>query len=205
MTIITNMAFGEFRYNYKPYSWHKRLKEFAKNNSKPAAIAIISVFLIISFQGINNTVTGYLTYQGGLEQQLNDTKNQLSSMEAEKNTCVSGLASANENLKGCEKTINTSASSLANCKKEKADLTGYSNALSASLDTCRTESEDLGNKLGNKTASYDSLVRNSARTVCCRTFDVIEGSVVRWDLKDDRIVCNEGRYSINCTAGNTNY
>ncbi len=199
------MVFGDFRYNYKPYSWQKRLKEFAKNNSKPAAIAIISVFLIIGFQSVNSTVTGYLTYQGSLEQQLNDTKTQLSSMEAEKNTCVSGLASANENLEACETTIDTSASSLVNCKKEKADLTGYSNALGASLDVCRIESEDLGNKLDNKTASYDSLVRNSARTVCCRTFDVIEGAVVKWDLKNDRIVCNEGRYTINCTAGNTNY
>lgn len=196
---------GGRKYSYTPDTLRSRIDKFAKNNTRPVAIALVSVFLMAGFYNFSDEITGYLTYQSNLELQLNETRNMLSSAEAEKSSCISDLASANGDLDECRLTMSSSESSLSKCIKEKSGLTDVSNSLSASLETCEAENNDIEGKLKVKTDSYDALVRNSARSVCCRTFDVIDGNVVKWDMKDSRVVCGDGRYSMNCTSGSTNY
>ena len=196
---------GGRKYSYTPDTLRSQIDRFVKNNSRPVAMALISVFLIAGFYNFSDEITGYLTYQSNLELQLNETKNMLSSAEAEKSSCTSDLASANDDLDECRSSVSSSESSLSKCIKEKNSMADVSNALSASLETCEAENNDIEGKLKSKTDSYDALVRNSARSICCRTFDVIEGAVVKWDLKDSRIACGDGRYSMNCTSGSTNY
>jgi hypothetical protein len=101
---------GSFRYNYNPYSLKDRVKESFNKNSKPVVLAVVSFFLIAGLYSINNTITGYISYQDNVEKELNNTKQVLANIESEKASCLSELSDSYASLDECQATITTGKS-----------------------------------------------------------------------------------------------
>lgn len=198
---------GGFNYNYKPFSLRGRATKFISSNSKQLFIALVVVFFLSFSYLMTNALTGYITYQESLEDELNKTKNilaekenQLSSVTSANDACKTELQTKLSELGACNSKLSESESYLVSCETERDDLKEYSKEINSLLVTCEQERSDFSTKYNEISAEYSSLVKNTAADVCCRPG--IENS--NWGIVYSRVVCY-GDFTVDCTSGETNY
>jgi len=191
-------------YSYAPKSGGEGVRGFSAKRGKQLAIAAILVFFTGIFYFVGSTMTGYATYSKSLETQLNNTQDELTAVQEQKEICESvlenmrsSLGSLNSSLSTCGTDLASNRLSLDNCNKERASLESERNNLSTSFNSCRTENE-------NSIQSYKQLARSSVRPICCSFGDVQSAAIRNWNIANNSIVCT-GNYTINCTSGESNY
>jgi septal ring factor EnvC (AmiA/AmiB activator) len=190
-------------YKYKPSNKPEKRNKI-HNSIKTRRDHLWTASIIFSFVAllyvINYGITGFVTYQENIESELNDvtselaeTKTELSKNIAEKETCLTDLATESSNLISCR----------SNLQKGQADIIECESSLSAAnqqLDACRNDKESLELLLQERESSYNELLRNSVINTCCSVFDVRSGNTVSWSLENNKIVCDTGGNAINCTG-----
>lgn len=192
-----------FKYSYKPRS-KNRLFDFAGKNSRNVGLFLLAVALISSFSLLSDRITGYVTYTSDLESTLNETLQQLNIESRLKAECIANLDSTKSGLNLCNDKLTSSQSYLVTCEKDRGELKSYSDQLNSLFSACDVERADMKTKLANETENFKSIVRNSVKAICCSFGDALSGAVRRWGIENSQIVCS-GNFSVNCTAGNTNY
>lgn len=202
---LSSVAGRKFYYNYKPYNTKDNAKEFVKLNAKPVILAVISLLLIGGFYAANDTVTGFFTYQEDLEVILNETKDLLDITEEGRVICLSELSTTHQDLTTCKNSIDTGSISLSNCNEQIDELDDIADSISVNLLSCETQLQGIEDDLIEKDDEYDSLIKNSVRSVCCSAFDIIEGNSVDWDIANNKISCGIGSNSVNCADGSTDF
>lgn len=192
-----------YKYSYRPRS-KNRVLDFTGKNSRNIGLLLLSIGLIFSFSLLANRITGYVTYTSDLESTLNETVQQLNTESRLKAECTANLDSTKSSLGTCNDKLTSSQNYLVTCEKERGDLKSYSTQINSVYSICDSERSDLKIKYANETENYKSIVRNSVQAICCSFGDSSTGTIRSWGIQDNRIICS-GNFTVNCTAGNTNY
>ena len=189
-------------YSYSPGSGERM--HFFDKKGKHLAVAAAILLFIGTFYFVGNTLTGYITYSRNLEQELNETHNELIDLKSEYEACStdltdanSGIASLNSSLNSCSADMFSQKLAVTSCNTEKNSLIEEKKSLSSSLSSCRNEQT-------SSHESYRQLARNSVKAICCSFGDVQSSAIRNWNITNNSIVCT-GNYTINCTSGESNY
>jgi len=162
------------------------------------------IIAILSLYALGTTITGYFTYSGNIESELNKTQNELAIYKSVSEECTRILWMKEKNLSVCETSLGSASISLAKCNRLADNLINQSVLLNLSLSSCLSESSLLRNKFGNLNISYNTLVRNSVKAICCSFGDVQSSLIRNWNVTNDRIICT-GSFSVNCSSGETTF
>lgn len=202
-----------FHYDYKPPGRRKfkgriedQFKRFRKGNVITAVIIIvvIGIFAVGAF-----SITGFVTYTQDMEQELNETTIALDNTKVKLDECNTNLFNSLDKITDLENRLQDSSGLLIECEGVKADLNSYANELNALLTTCEGEKaeveknyQDSLDTIADLENTRDTVIKKSARSVCCSFADV-ENSVIRnWTVVDNGVVC-DGNHTINCGTGET--
>ncbi len=184
-----------FRYGYQ---------EDKKDSAKKAVIAAVVLILILSIYSLGTTITGYLSYSNSVESELNKTQAELTIYKFVSEECTRNLWLQEKNLSACEIALGLTNASMQACNQRNDLLINWSEYLNASLSSCMSELDIVRGAYGNITFKYSTLVRNSAREICCTFGDVQSQAARNWDIKNDQIVCS-GSLLVNCSSGETTF
>ena len=193
-----------------------------EHRNKLIAISVVAAVLLVIFVFKPN-ILGLGVYDQG---QLNDTINNFagdtvnedqysindlgSTIEQLKSEVSSGNDKLNEFL---QNDINSLTENLASCLTEKSSLQDTYDQSTASLqdeldqktqelDTLQAEGNqqctDTESELTSLQDSFDLLVLNSAKNICCKK-KIDNMNINSYDVVDDKIVClEEGNKTLDC-------
>ncbi|HLC76683.1 MAG TPA: hypothetical protein VJH04_00610 [archaeon] len=184
-------------YSFSPTSKDEAARSFINKRGKQMVIAVAVAFLIGIFYFTGTTLTTYATYNKNLEQELTDTKGDLTASQLEADSCQQSLDASNSQLQTCTNDLSSSKSSLQSCTSEKNDLTDEVVAFKSAVEACE-------GKITSSSDSFKQLAKNSVRPICCSFGDMQNGATRNWDIVNNSISCS-GSYTVNCATGETNY
>lgn len=187
------MAFS-YNYKHKPHN--------PSGAAKKALIAAVMLILVLGIYSVGSTITGYISYSDSVASELNGTKKELEIYKAVSDECTRDLWLKESDLTACERSFESASASLAACEALAASLSNRTSSLESSLASCSSELQSLKGIFGNLNISYEKLVRNSVKAVCCSFSDVQRSQIRNWGVSPDGIVCS-GSFSVNCSSGGT--
>ncbi|MCD6557990.1 MAG: hypothetical protein J7K31_03065 [Candidatus Aenigmarchaeota archaeon] len=180
-------------------------------NSRAAIATVFIIVAIFALYSGSKAVTGYFAYQESLEQELNQTKQNLTNSEALRALCNQNLESCNNAKTTCMNDLSKNKELLSTCEDKrdeykrkwndcKDDLDNVKDDLNECEDkrdkykenwnSCESEKDDLQD-------NYNSLKNNYIRDKCCTGYS---GQTIYWKLDNQKILC-----ATNQTSGYSSY
>lgn len=201
---VRNKLAPRREYRFRP-GGKSGLEHTWSENGRTVSIAAVSVVMMFIFYTVAQGVTGYATYTQVLENKLNETRGNLSVVQASYETCTAGLKNTQGSLETCNANVESGGQSLLKCQKDKDSLNSYSNELNDLLNICGTQKTNISAELEKIERDYKRMVISSVRPICCSAFNVIKSGEIKWDIDNNTITCGTGNYVVNCGSGDTNY
>ena len=187
----------------KPQSKISGIDESKKNQMKIVGglLALLVVFIFASL-----SITGFVTYQDTLEEELNTTKANLSATNQELTECSENLLKEEGDLSSCITSLENTKSFHDSCKNDVANRDSQISSLNSDLSTCNSQKSSVENDLTASRDNFNKLAANSARASCCTVADLIQGTTQYWGISDNSVVCGSDKsYTVNCGSGSTSF
>ena len=166
---------------------------------KKISIGIVAVLLLLVLFSVGKIVTGYATYTGSLETELNSAKEDLRIISAAREECAAELNTKSNIYGECSSNLQSAQSALTQCQQ---DFSALKTGSETSLNECRTELNSAKSLQSSVTASYSKLVKNSVKAICCTISDVDSAALKQWRIENYKIICS-GNFTVNCATGET--
>ncbi|MBI4018241.1 MAG: hypothetical protein HY368_01390 [Candidatus Aenigmarchaeota archaeon] len=166
---------------------------------KKIGIGLVAVLFIFVLYSVGTVVTGYTSYSGKLEDELNSTKEDLRIISAAREECAQSLIDKSAAYSECSGKLQSSEQAADKCETDLSSLRASSES---SLNECRTELNSLKTNQSSLSAGYKNLVKNSVKAICCTLSDVESASAKQWRIDSDKIFCS-GNFTVNCATGET--
>jgi len=184
---------------------HKRSapKASAQGNQNMKLLGGLAIVLVIVLF-FSFSMTGFVTYQGSLEDELNETKTNLSLASDQLVACSSNLLEKDSDYQSCLSGLDSTKSFLESCQDTVQTRDDSISSLNSDIASCNSEKENLGNEISTVKSSYNELVKNTVRDLCCTFSDANSGAEKSWGISSNSIVCT-GPYTVNCGSGSTSF
>lgn len=164
---------------------------------KKVGIFVVALLVLFVLYSVSTVVTGYTAYTEQLESELNGTREDLRIISAAREECAEELNDKTALYNECSGKLQAASEALNKCEQLKTSS-------EAALNQCRSELDALKSQQLSSEASYNNLVKNSVKSICCTISDVESAAVKQWRLENDKIICS-GNFTVNCASGETNY
>lgn len=144
----------------------------------------------------NNSV-----YIDELEKKLGTKEGELNLKQAELISKQEELSSKTKDLDNLKSQLDTKESKIDELENELSDLNSENNETSDEIKKLKEENENLIEKQDD----VEDVIKSTVRNYCCSVNDIQKGSVVKWEVNNGGIVCEEGKYNINCGTSSVNF
>jgi hypothetical protein len=157
-------------------------------------VLIIVALTVFSFVG---GMTGYMIYGGELESKVRKLEENLTFAQNRIDMCNKALSDVTNERDSCENNLSKTSSDLSVCGEERDELRG-------DYIKCLTEKDNVSSLYEKEKENYKELAGNSVQAICCSFSDLKSGMIKNWGIKENKIVCGEGEFTVNCATGETN-
>ncbi len=199
-----------------------RKNEFGKYRARKKFVVIVSILLavfIITF-AMGGFRTGFTISEPGnrvselqallgnnsvyideLEKKLGTKEGELNLKQAELISKQEEVSSKTKELDSLKSQLDTKESKIDELENELSDLNSKNNETSDEIEKLKEENE----KLADKQDDVEDVIKSTVRNYCCSVNDIQKGSIVKWEVNNGGIVCEEGKYNINCGTSSVNF
>ncbi len=144
----------------------------------------------------NTNLSSYSTFTGALLTQVSEVSDELTECKVENERSKNGLEEAQKLAVSKDEEISKLKSEMD--KKINDQVTEKTAALEEDKNTCQNSLQSKENEVGEVQANYDMLVKNMAKSVCCKA-KVDNSKINFYDVSDNKIVCLEqGTNQLTC-------
>ncbi|HLD79205.1 MAG TPA: hypothetical protein VJA18_01460 [Candidatus Nanoarchaeia archaeon] len=141
-------------------------------------------------------LSSYSAFTGALIAEVGDTTDQLTECKVELERGKSDLEDAQETITEKETEISTLKSDMDN--KITEQVAQKTAVLEDDKSVCQNALEAKETEVTNVQGKYDLLVKNTAKSVCCKA-KVDNPQINFYDIADNKIIClTEGKNELTC-------
>jgi uncharacterized phage infection (PIP) family protein YhgE len=200
-------------FDYKKY-WLK-LKLSAKKTFAKTGLLSTSNFsqrknVVYTFVAVTAILTAIVFYLIGsyfgnmnLSSKINGLTKQIAEKKMELTNATESLQTAQNKSTSQQSQITSYITQLNLMQGKLQDCQNNTQILQSSISSLQNISSSLQGQLTNCNANmttYQMVVQNSVRAVCCSFGDVQAGATKNWQIFSNNIICS-GNNTVNCGTG----